>query len=270
MAKIDNDGRGMETAPLRSSVSADSETPPAVPTGGAHALRKPPAKKAPLPLWQEVLVLLATALILAIVVKTFFVQAFYIPSGSMEPTLQGCEGCSGNDRILVQKVSYWTGDVHRGDIVVFDDPGGWLNVAEQVQPSNGPQRLLEVFGLFPTGGHLVKRVIGIGGDRVRCCDRNGDIVVNGAALEETYLPRDVAPSDTDFDVTVPDDHLWVMGDNRSFSEDSRAHRGDPGGGFVPGEDVVGKVWAIIWPSSRLEIIDRPDVFNDSLLDGAAP
>ncbi|MBA2456341.1 MAG: signal peptidase I [Nocardioidaceae bacterium] len=213
-----------------------------------------------MPLWQEVLVLLVTALVLAVVVKTFFVQAFFIPSGSMEPAL------NVNDRILVQKVSYWTGDVERGDIVVFDDPGGWLSAAEQLKPANGVQRALEVFGLFPTGGHLVKRVIGIGGDQVVCCNRNDDVVVNGVALDEAYLPKGINPSDTEFDVTVPAGHLWVMGDNRDFSSDSRSHTGGPGGGFVPEDNVTGKVWAIVWPSSRLELIDRPEVFDRTAFD----
>lgn len=258
MARIDDDGRGTDSSTPRSSAPGTDPLPTVVRTGSHAAQRR--GKRAPLPLWQEVLVLLATALILAIVVKTFFVQAFYIPSGSMEPTLQL------DDRILVQKVSYWAGEVHRGDIVVFDDPGGWLSREEQLRPHNDLQRVLEVFGLFPTGGHLVKRVIGIGGDHVRCCDRNGDLVVNGVPLDETYLPADVSPSESSFDVTVPDNRLWVMGDNRSFSSDSRAHTGAPGGGFVSGDDVVGKVWAIIWPGSRLEIVDRPEVFNDAALD----
>ncbi len=207
------------------------------------------------------LVLFATALVLAVLVKTFLVQAFFIPSGSMEPTLDV------NDRILVQKVSYEFGDVHRGDVVVFNDPGGWLNRSEQAQPHNAVQRMLELVGLFPTGGHLVKRVIGVGGDHVRCCDQQGDIVVNGVALHEDYLPKSVSPSQSRFNVTVPSDELWVMGDNRSFSSDSRAHQGSPGGGFVPVTDVVGKVWAIVWPGSRWTILDRPSVFDNPALNG---
>ncbi len=261
MARVEDDGRGSETPPPRSSVSSEVAGPPGVTTRRGSSAAEPGARKRKnLPWWQEVLVLLVTALVLAVVVKTFFVQAFYIPSGSMEPTL------NVNDRILVQKVSYWAGDVHRGDIVVFDDPGGWLAKEEQVQAHNLLQRTLERFGLFPTGGHLVKRVIGIGGDHVRCCDRRGDIVVNGVALDEDYLPRLTNPSDTDFDVTVPPDRLWVMGDNRAFSSDSRAHTGAPGGGFVPADDVVGKVWAVVWPGSRLQLVQRPDVFDNAALD----
>ena len=113
-----------------------------------------------LPLWLETVVLLALAIVLAVVVKTFFVQAFYIPSGSMKP------GLVINDRIMVQKVSYWGDDgPDRGEIVVFEDPGGWLD-GEQAGPTNNLTKLLAKIGLFPTGGHLVKRVIGVGGDTV--------------------------------------------------------------------------------------------------------
>lgn len=216
-----------------------------------------------LPLWQEVIVLLGLALVLAIVVKVFFVQAFFVPSVSMEPTFVQ------QDRILVQKWSYWAGDVERGDIVVFDDPGGWLAARESQQPSNLVQRGLEAFGLYPTGGHLVKRVIGVAGDQVECCDAQGRVSVNGVALDETgYLMPGVRPSEQTFEVEVPDDALWVMGDNRPQSGDSRLHLGDPGGGFVPVDGVVGKVWAIVWPFGRTEILDRPDVFADPALDGS--
>ena len=121
---------------------------------------------------------------------------------------------------------------------------------------------MEKIGLYPTGGHLVKRVIGIGGDRVVCCDSKGRITVNGTALnEESYLPKGTAPSQTKFDRTIPKDHLWMMGDNRAFSWDSRGHMGDPGGGFVDEDLVVGKVFALIWPWGRAQFIHRPDTFD---------
>jgi len=256
VARIDDGGRGTETSPPRTSGSPDQRTD----AGSTGSSRRRNRKH--LPLWQELLVLLGTALVLAVVVKTFFVQAFYIPSSSMEPTL------NINDRILVEKVSYWAGDVHRGDIVVFDDPGGWLSNEGQLQPHNPLQRALEIVGLFPTGGHLVKRVIGVGGDHVRCCDAEGNILVNGVPLEETYLPKGINPSDTPFNKTVPEGHLWVMGDNRGASSDSRAHTGAPGAGFVAAGDIVGKVWAIVWPGSRVEFVDRPKVFDSAALDGS--
>lgn len=218
------------------------------------------SKRTSLPLWQETLILLVTALVLAVVVKTFFVQAFYIPSGSMEPTLEI------NDRILVEKVSYWSGDIERGDVVVFDDPGGWLDPTQSEQPHNAVQRALEIFGLFPTGGHLVKRVIGVGGDRITCCDQEGRLRVNGTALSEPYL-EDPKASPEDFEVRVPPGHLWVMGDNRANSADSRAHMGEPGGGFLPVEDVLGRAWVVVWPWERVGTIDDPATFDSLASSG---
>ena len=166
-----------------------------------------------------------------------------------------------DDKILVQKVSYWGGEAGRGDIVVFDDPGGWLNAAESRQANNPVQRALEVVGLFPTGGHLIKRVVGVGGDKVKCCDSSGHITVNGTPLDEPYLlDASVNPNQT-FDVVVPKDHLWVMGDNRANSADSRMHMGDPGGGFIGTGAVVGKAWVRVWPISRWDVLRSPDTFN---------
>jgi signal peptidase I len=214
-------------------------------------------KKASLPVWQESLLLLAIALVLAIGIKYFFVQAFYIPSPSMEPMF------IKNDRILVEKVSYWGAKgPQRGDIVVFKDPGNWLNADETRTASNPVTKTLEAVGLYPSGGHLVKRVIGVGGDRVKCCDAQGRVTVNGKALDErSYLPKGALPSEDPFDVRVPEGHLWVMGDNRSNSADSRYHMGEPGGGFVADDLVVGKVWALIWPWKRAEWVHRPATFK---------
>jgi signal peptidase I len=211
-----------------------------------------------MPLWQETILLLGLALVLALIIKSLFVQAFYIPSPSMEPLF------IKNDRILVQKVSYWGGSSpSRGDIVVFKDPGGWLNEPETTTPHGPITRIMEKVGLYPTGGHLVKRVIGIGGDRVVCCDAKGRITVNGKALnEKAYLPKGTAPSQIKFDRTIPKEHLWMMGDNRSFSYDSRGHMGGPGGGFVKEDLVVGKVFTLIWPWKRAEFIHRPATFED--------
>jgi signal peptidase I len=210
-----------------------------------------------MPLWQETILLFGLALVLALIIKSLFIQAFYIPSPSMEPLF------IKNDRILVQKVSYWGGaSPSRGDIVVFKDPGGWLNEAETT-PQGPVTKVMEKVGLYPTGGHLVKRVIGIGGDRVVCCDAKGRITVNGKALnEKAYLPKGTAPSQIKFDRTIPKNHLWMMGDNRSFSYDSRGHMGGPGGGFVSEDLVVGKVFVLIWPWKRAEFIHRPATFED--------
>lgn len=212
-------------------------------------------EKRQLPVWQESILLVLTATVMAVIVKTFLVQAFYIPSESMEPTMLV------NDKILVQKVSYWTGDVKRGDIVVFDDPGGWLGPEDSRQASNPIQRGLEVVGLFPTGGHLIKRVIGVGGDSVVCCTEKGELKVNDKVLDEPYLLDEAATKDQPFRVVVPKDHLWVMGDNRGNSADSRSHLGDPGGGFISAKEVVGKAWLRVWPWSRTGIIHKPSTFE---------
>jgi signal peptidase I len=212
-----------------------------------------PRKRRRVPAAVEAVLLLALALLLALGIKTFLVQMFFVPSESMEPLFVT------NDRIMVEKWSTWDSPVQRGDVVVFEDPGGWLGPPP---PLNTVQKGLSVVGLYPTGGHLVKRVIGIGGDKVVCCDDEGRVTVNGAALDETpYLEKGSSPSERDFSVTVPDGRLWVMGDNRANSEDSRFHRQLPGGGAIPESAVVGKVWAIVWPVGRWDRMETPDTFN---------
>lgn len=218
---------------------------------------KKPKDQKQLPIWQEMILLLGIALVLAIVIKAFFMQAFYIPSGSMNDTLVL------NDRILVQKVSYWSGgNPQRGDIVVFADPGGWLDPSEIRTATNPATKAFELFGLYPTGGHLVKRVIGVGGDEVMCCDDQGRVNVNGVPLnEKSYLAKGEKPSLIDFDVAVPPGFIWVQGDNRSNSADSRVHLGDPGGGLIPVEDVVGKVFMVVWPWDHAKMVKRPATFD---------
>jgi signal peptidase I len=239
------------THPTGSSTGSPTEDPPEDADVEPGRSRRPE-----LPLWQELSLLLAVALVLAFVVKAFFVQAFYIPSASMNDTLVE------NDRILVQKVSYWGGGPHRGDVVVFADPGGWLSPADS-RPAGGPVTAgLEKIGLSPTGGHLVKRVIGVGGDEVRCCDRRGRMSVNGVPLNErSYLAAGEKPSLIDFDIEVAEGYVWVQGDNRSSSADSRVHLGDPGGGQVPVDDLVGKVFAVVWPLGHATVLRTPATFG---------
>ena len=229
------------------------------------------SKRKQLPLWQETILLLGVALVLAIVIKTFFVQAFYIPSESMEP------GLILNDRILIQKVSYWgDGEPERGDVVVFKDPGGWLPPIDSAGPTNPVAKVMAKVGLYPTGGHLVKRVIGVAGDTIKCCDDKGRISVNGQPLNEKEYARlggadcyGPMVGNCNWSVgPVPDGHIFVMGDNRNNSADSTVHMclktdtdctKNP---YIPTDDVVGKVFVLLWPSDRFNFLQRPDTFAD--------
>ena len=239
-------------------------------SSGAPVDTEQPREKKQLPLWQETILLLVVALGLAILIKALLVQAFYIPSESMEP------GLVKNDRILVQKVSYWFGGTpQRGDVIVFKDPGGWLSGSEAAGPPNAATQLMAKIGLYPSGGHLVKRVIGVAGDVIHCCDEQGRIEVNGQPLDEKdyarldgadcYGPMIGCHWTTD---RVPEGTVFVMGDNRSHSADSTVHmcRGGtdcvPGDEFVPVDLVVGKVFVVLWPRSHFRWLHRPDTFAD--------
>lgn len=208
---------------------------------------------------REVAIILVSAIVLSWVVKTFLAQAFFIPSASMHDTL--LEG----DRVLVSKLAPGPLDVHRGDIVVFADPGGWLTDQEQAD-TNAFQDALIAIGLAPqqSEDHLIKRVIGLPGDHVSSAGDGTPLEVNGVAIDETlYLAPGANPSEIAFDVTVPENSLWVMGDNRQHSADSRWHMGDPGGGAIPMDDVVGTAFVKLWPLDRLGLLRNPgDVFAD--------
>ncbi|MEO6712139.1 MAG: signal peptidase I [Mycobacteriales bacterium] len=172
--------------------------------------------------WHELPVLVLIAIALSLLIRTFLVQAFYIPSESMEKTLRGCEGCRNNDRVLVWKLGARFGDPDRGDIVVFDGTGSF-----------GPK-------------DYIKRVIGLPGETVACCDAEGRVTVNGVALDEPYVYED---NHSEFDTVVPAGELWLMGDHRSASSDSRVH------GTVPIDRVVGKAFVIVWPPSRAGVLN---------------
>lgn len=202
---------------------------------------------------------LAVALLLSVLIKNYLMQAYYVPSGSMEQTLQV------GDRIAVNRTAQDVDDIHRGDVIVFVDPGGWLD--DQPDNRNGFQRLTEnafqAIGLLPenSGHHLVKRVIGVGGDEVACCTDQGKLTVNGEPVDEDYLVQGMEPSLQEFDVTVPKNRLWVMGDNRSNSRDSRYHELVDGNGFVPIENVEGRAWSIFYPFSRIGGIPHTGTFE---------
>lgn len=220
-----------------------------------------PAARQAWSMLREVASILVASILVSFCIKTLVVQAFFVPSGSMEPTLHGCADCL-NDRLLVNKQTSHMGGVHRGDVVVFRDPGGWLPPAS---PTSGGQSLahdvLVFIGVAPSSNenNLVKRVIGVGGDTVE--GRDGKVYVNGSRLNEPYVFPGDSPSSTDYRVTVPDDSLWVMGDHRNDSSDSRTHRQDPGNGFIPVDDVVGRAFVIVWPLDRAGTLDRPATFS---------
>nr|WP_196834929.1 signal peptidase I [Zhihengliuella flava] len=198
---------------------------------------------------KEIVVIIVAALVISLIVKTFFFRAFYIPSGSMEPTLEI------DDRIFVNLMVPGPFDLQRGDVVVFRDELGWLGPQPDVD-LNPVQQTLMFVGLMPdpANQHLVKRVIGLPGDTVRCCDAEGRVTVNGVALDETYIADGAAPSDIPFEVTVPDGKLWVLGDHRNASADSRFHQ-ERGEGFIDLDDVEGTASVIVWPLDRIGVID---------------
>ncbi len=224
--------------------------------------------------WKELPLLIGVALVLALVIKMFAVQAFYIPSGSMENTLQI------GDRVLVNKIVYHTRDVARGDIIVFNGLDSWDPEAEVPEPTNPVSKALRavgtLFGVAPNEKDYIKRVIGIPGDTVECCDAGGRVTVNGHPLDEkSYIFTDPVtreqdkPSNERFKVTVKEGQLWVMGDHRSLSYDSRSHRGDPGGGTIPVDKVIGRAFVIVWPFNRVDTLPIPGTFKQPALKAAA-
>ncbi|HEX7538550.1 MAG TPA: signal peptidase I [Dermatophilaceae bacterium] len=210
---------------------------------------------------REAAVIVIASIVVSMVIKTFFVQAFFVPSGSMEPTLHGCTGCL-NDRVLVNKQTSHLGGVYHGDVVVFHDSDGWLpREASTAGVGSRVHEALTFIGLTPSSSesNLVKRVIGVGGDTVE--GRDGKVYLNGTLLDEPYVFPGNPSSEINFKVTVPADRLWVMGDHRSESLDSRFHQEDPGKGFVPLSDVVGRAVAIVWPLDRAGALGRPATFD---------
>ncbi len=215
-------------------------------------------------LLRELPVLLVVAFVLALVVKTFFVQAFFIPSGSMEETLHGCPGCTG-DRVLVNKVPYWFGEPEPGDVVVFEGPDTWSPEVSVAEPANWFTGAMLWLGRTvgvapPSEDDYVKRVIAVGGQTVECCDAEGRVTVDGEPLDEPYIFENTPIELRGFGpVTVPEGRLWVMGDHRSASADSKAHIDDRYSGTIGVDDVIGKAAVIVWPVSRFGLVGSPDI-----------
>ena len=213
---------------------------------------------------RDLLIIFVVALLVSFLIKTFLIRSFYIPSGSMENTLLK------NDRIIVNQLEPSMMPIQRGDVVVFTDPGGWLQATVPIEQNPivaGADWLLSAVGLSAadSNDHLIKRVIGLPGDHVECCNALGQMSVNGVPLSEPYVKLPVGAtsvSKDNFDIVVPEGSLWVMGDNRYNSKDSRYNGDTPGKGFVPVDNVVGRAILVSWPVSRWTWLDNyPDVFR---------
>lgn len=213
---------------------------------------------------RDLVVIVLAALVVSFLIKTFLIRSFFIPTESMESTL------ARDDRIIVSQLTPGVVDINRGDVVVFVDPGGWLSIQTGVSENDPLSRVLNAISLVigltgPNDNeHLVKRVVGMPGDVVECCDELGAMTINGVPLSEPYilLPEGVNKVSSDnFSVVVPADALWVMGDNRYNSADSRRNTDKPGGGFVPIANVVGRAIVISWPSERWQWLENfPETF----------
>src|SRR5690242_18374776 len=252
--------------------AAPGQAPPGQPPPRGNAVGEPRhgrrrSKRRPkMSWWVELPILLVFALVLALLIKSFVVQAFYIPSSSMENTLEI------GDKVLVNKLVYDFRSIHRGDIVVFNGDGSWDPVPKRPEPllSRLWASVSGLFGTAPGVHDYIKRVIGIPGDHVACCNRHGQVTVNGVPLsEKSYLYPGDTPSTQKFSITVPPGRLWVMGDHRSVSWDSRGHMSDPGNGTIPENHVVGRAFVIVAPISRWRILPIPATFQQPRLAAAA-
>jgi signal peptidase I len=260
---MDDQVAGEPVAPADPTRTPEPVGPPA-PAGRQKQKKQSP----PGSIWKELPILVLIAFGLAILLKTFLVQAFSIPSGSMENTLQI------GDRVMVNKVVYHVRDIKRGDIVVFNGVDSFTPEVSIPEPTGVVSKSLtwvaSLVGFAPPSEKdFIKRVIGIPGDHVVCCDAKGRITVNGVPLDEPYLYPGNVPSSTVFDITVPAGRLWVMGDHRDASSDSRAHIGQPGGGTIPADKVIGRAFVVIWPASHWQWLSGPATFDQPALNKAS-
>ena len=228
----------------------------------AQAIPAPPAREIePRRSRLRWLMAVGATFVLMLLVRGFLVQSFYIPSGSMEPTLEP------DDRLLVNKVGVAT-SLQRGDLVVFDGTDTFAGHArgagseQSLTLGKALDAMASILSIQTNGSDYIKRVVGLPGDHVVCCDAGDLLTVNGVALREPYLFPGDKPSDLTFDVRVPAGRIWVMGDHRSDSSDSRAHLGDPGGGMVPLDDVIGRAGVVYWPPSRVRVVAAPESLAD--------
>ncbi|MEU0302183.1 signal peptidase I [Streptomyces sp. NPDC006175] len=250
-----------EDRPSSDGVPVEAESDGTSPGGGSSAVKKPRS------FWKELPLLIGIALVLALLIKTFLVQAFSIPSDSMQNTLQR------GDRVLVDKLTPWFGsEPERGEVVVFHDPGGWLEDTATPEP-NAVQKFLSFIGLMPSAEEkdLIKRVVAVGGDTVQC-KKNGPVTVNGKALDDKsfIFEGNSACDDEPFGpIHVPEGRIWVMGDHRQNSLDSRYHQELPGQGTVSTDEVVGRAVVVAWPINRWATLPVPKTFDQPGLNAAA-
>ncbi len=235
-------------------------------TAAADASTRSPRRgHSALRLLRDAVVIVVVAVLVAWGVKSFLLRSFSIPSTSMVHTLLV------EDRVLVNELAPDLSPLQRGDIIVFRDTDDWLEDAPAYEPTP-LEWFADTIGLSSTDSHqyLIKRVIGLPGDRVTCCDAEGRIEVNGVAIDEPYLDEPSMPASASaFDVVVPEGRVWVMGDNRNRSADSRAHQDRAGGGTVGLDSVVGRAFLITWPLDRFGVLDRPDAQFSAVPDAAA-
>ena len=261
-------------------VNDDTKGQPAAETEEAPAEEKPKKKSSAL---REGLILVTCTVLFFYVMQTFVARPYLIPSESMEPTLHGCYGCTG-DRIMVDKITYHFGEPKPGDVIVFKGPPNWNIDYKSIRSHNTAvrwvQNVLSVIGFVPPDENdLVKRVIAVGGQTVECREATG-LTVDGKPIDQPFLDQATLNYDPrrclgpEFGpVKVPERRLWVMGDNRTHSADSRAHctstpadaqrgiqcTGDPNSGTIPVDNVIGKARFIAWPLSRWGLVRSVDI-----------